>query len=143
MNLFQSPVLFQHNREDIYLFTLKNSKGVEISISNLGAIIQTFQVPDRYGNPTDIVLGFDRMEQYLEPDYLKTMTYLGAIIGRYANRIGNSGFEIDGVHFPVSANLAPHQIHGGDEGFGGGHLVGPRLVVTHWCAPTWRLGDHK
>ncbi len=117
MSLFQSPVLFQHNKEDIYLFTLKNNRGVEISISNLGAIIQSFIVPDRSGIATDIVLGFDSIAQYLEKDYLDSMTYLGAIVGRYANRIGNACFEIDGELFTVSENLPPHQIHGGHEGF--------------------------
>lgn len=117
MSLFQSPVLFQHNKEDIYLFTLKNSRGVEISISNLGAIIQSFKVPGKSGKSTDIVLGLDTMEQYVGQDYLKTKTYLGAIVGRYANRISNSSFEIEGSVFPVTANLPPHQIHGGEEGF--------------------------
>lgn len=117
MPLYQSPVLFQHNKEDIYLFTLKNNRGLEISISNLGAIIQSFIVPDRSGNATDIVLGFDTIAQYLEQDYLDSMTYLGALIGRYANRVGNACFEIDGELFNVSENLPPHQIHGGLEGF--------------------------
>lgn len=117
MNIHQSPVLFQHEGEGVYLFTLKNKRGVEISISNLGAIIQSFIVPDRSGKAIDIVLGFDKMEQYLDRDYIQSKTYLGAIIGRYANRIGNACFEIDGQFFPISANLPPHQLHGGNEGF--------------------------
>ena len=117
MLLFQSPVLFLHQNEGVFLFTLKNNSGAEVSISNLGAIIPAFIVPDSTGKPTDIVLGFDHMEQYIAQQYLDSNSYLGAIVGRYANRIGNSGFELDGELFQVSANLPPHQLHGGHEGF--------------------------
>lgn len=117
MKILKSELLFQHQGEDIFLFTLKNKNGIEMSISNLGAIIQSFKVPNREGKIIDIVLGFDKMEQYLDPEYLKTMTYLGAIIGRYANRVENAEIEIDGIVYPLSANLPPHQLHGGFEGF--------------------------
>jgi len=117
MLLVQSPVLFQHQNEDVFLFTLKNSNGVEVSISNFGAIIRSFIVPDSSGNPRDIVLGFDQMEHYLDRSYSESNSYLGAIVGRYANRISNSIFEIDSEIFRLSSNLPPHQLHGGDEGF--------------------------
>ena len=117
MKITQSHALFQYHGEDIFLFTLQNNNGVEVCISNLGAIIQSFKVPDRHHNPIDIVLGFDKMEQYLNPEYLKTGTYLGAIIGRYANRVANANFEIDGQSFQISENFPPHQLHGGFEGF--------------------------
>lgn len=117
MVLLQSPVLFQHQNEDVYLFTLKNNQGIEVSISNLGAIIQSLIVPAKTGKTCDIVLGFDRMIQYLEQDYLDTNTYLGAMVGRYANRIANSCFELDGELIQLSSNFSPHQIHGGIEGF--------------------------
>ncbi len=117
MLLVQSPVLFQHQNEDVYLFTLKNSNGVEVSISNLGAIIQSFIVPDRSGKPRDIVLGFDQMKHYTDQSYLESNSYLGAIVGRYANRISNSMFELDSEFYPLSSNHPPHQLHGGYEGF--------------------------
>lgn len=117
MLLVQSPVLFQHQNEDVYLFTLKNSNGVEVSISNLGAIIQSFIVPDSSGKPRDIVLGFDQMEHYTYQSYLESNSYLGAIVGRYANRISNSIFELDSELYPLSSNHPPHQLHGGYEGF--------------------------
>lgn len=116
MKIHKSQPLFQHHGDDVFLFTLTNSNGLEACISNLGAIIQSFKVP-RDGKLIDIVLGFDVMEQYLDPEYLKTMTYLGAIIGRYANRVENSQIVIDGQTFPISPNLPPHQLHGGFEGF--------------------------
>jgi len=117
MLLIQSPVLFHHQDEDVYLFMLKNSNGVEVSISNLGAIIRSFIVPDRKGKPTDIVLGFDQMEHYIDQTYLESNSYLGAIVGRYANRISNSHFELDSELYRLSSNLPPHQLHGGHEGF--------------------------
>lgn len=113
MSNFQSEVLFQHHSQDIYLYTLRNTKGVEVKISNLGAIIQSFIVPDRQGIPTDIVLGYDRMEAYREAN----PAYLGAIVGRFANRIADASFELDGISYSLSSNLPPHQIHGGFEGF--------------------------
>jgi len=117
MKILQSKALFQHNGSDVFLYTLKNKAGVEVCISNLGAIIQSFKVPDRTGNVIDIVLGFDTMEQYLSPEYLITSSYLGAIVGRYANRVGNACIEIDGQTFQLSPNMSPHQIHGGYKGF--------------------------
>lgn len=117
MALLQSPVLFQHHNEDVFLFTLKNNQGVEVCISNLGAIIQSFIVPDKTGQPCDIVLGFDDMSQYLTRDYLNANAYLGAMVGRYANRIANACFELDGKVIQLSSNFPPHQLHGGMEGF--------------------------
>lgn len=115
--LNQSPVLFKHHGDDVYLFTLKNTKGVRIEISNLGTIIRSFLVPSKSGELVDIVLGLDNISDYLEEEYVKTKTYLGAVIGRYANRIANSSFQIEGVDYTVSANIPPHQLHGGIEGF--------------------------
>jgi aldose 1-epimerase len=117
MKIHKSEALFQHRGDDVFLFTLTNNNGLEVCISNLGAIIQSFKVPNREGKLIDIVLGFDKMEQYLDPEYLKTGTYLGAIIGRYANRIANAKFKIDGQEYLLNANLPPHQLHGGHEGF--------------------------
>lgn len=117
MLLVQSPVLFQHQNEDVYLFTLKNNNGLEVCISNLGAIIQSFIVPDSSGKPRDIVLGFDQMEHYSDQSYLESNSYLGAIVGRYANRISNSVFELDSQFYKLSSNHPPHQLHGGYEGF--------------------------
>jgi len=117
MKILLSEALFQHNGEDVFLFTLKNKAGVEVCISNLGAIIQSFKVPDRDGNVIDIVLGFDTMAQYLSSEYLNNKSYLGAIVGRYANRVGNACIKIDEDTYQLSPNLSPHQIHGGFEGF--------------------------
>ncbi len=117
MKIVQSEALFKHNGEDVFLFTLRNNAGVEVCISNLGAIIQSYKVPNRTGNLLDIVLGFDTMEHYLSSEYLNNKSYLGAIVGRYANRVGQSSMVIDGKIYQLSPNIPPHQIHGGFEGF--------------------------
>lgn len=96
---------------------MKNSNGIEVSISNLGAIIQSFIVPDSSGKLRDIVLGFDQMKHYTNQSYLESNSYLGAIVGRYANRISNSIFELDSQLYKLSSNHPPHQLHGGYEGF--------------------------
>lgn len=118
MSILQSAVLFEHQGTPIYRFALKNSQGTTVELSNLGGIVSSFKVKSsKLGRYIDVVLGFDNFQSYLEPDYLTTGTYLGATVGRYANRIGNSEFEIDGRKVKVSPNHPPHQLHGGFEGF--------------------------
>lgn len=75
----------------ISLYTLKNTKGASVQITNYGAIIVSINVPDRQGRIEDIVLGFDSLD-----GYLGTHPYFGAIIGRYGNRIGKARFELEG-----------------------------------------------
>jgi aldose 1-epimerase len=72
-------------------------------------------MPD--GTSNDIVLGFDNIQDYLSADYLKIYPFMGAAIGRYANRIKSASFKIDDKEFPVSKNWDADQLHGGFEGF--------------------------
>lgn len=102
--------------EDIYLFHLINKQGTEVRVTNLGAITTAFIVPTIKG-PVNIVLGFDKVADYLSPDYLAAYPYFGAAIGRYANRIANGKFTIDGQSYEVTCNQPPHHLHGGQEGF--------------------------
>ncbi len=109
---------FQHsNGEDIYLFTLRNTAGTEVCITNYGAIITSFKVKMKDGFFNDIVLGFDNVEDYLSENYLKQYPYFGAACGRYANRIKNGRFSIDGKEYRVSQNMDSDILHGGYEGF--------------------------
>ena len=103
--------------EDIYLFTLSGNNGTKVTISNYGAIITSFvwQRPDGIDN--DIVLGFDRMEDYFSPAYLENYPWFGAAIGRYGNRIANATITVDGEQYQLSNNRGPDQLHGGHEGF--------------------------
>ncbi len=103
--------------EDIYLFTLTNKHNTTVSITNYGAIITSFKVKMPGDSFNDIVLGFDNVEDYLSERYLRNYAYLGAACGRYANRIKNGKFVIDGREYQLSQNMGNDQLHGGKEGF--------------------------
>lgn len=81
-------------------------------IITYGAAIQSLIVPDRDGKPVDVVLGFDDLDSY------RAQTcFLGAIVGRFGNRIGGARFSLDGREYVLPANEGPNQLHGGPEGF--------------------------
>jgi aldose 1-epimerase len=105
------------NGEDIYLFTLRNAGETEVCITNYGAIITSFKIKMPDGSFNDIVLGFENVKDYLSKIYLKQYAYLGAVCGRYANRIKNGRFSIDGKEYKVTQNMSNDQLHGGHEGF--------------------------
>jgi aldose 1-epimerase len=98
-------------------FTLKNSKGAEVRITNYGATVMSLKMPDKNGNFDDIVLGFDSVQEYQSDDYLKLNPYFGAIIGRYANRIANAKFSIGETEYNLVANNFGNTLHGGKQGF--------------------------
>ena len=103
--------------EDIYHFTLTNNKGTAVTISNYGAIITSYKIMLSNGSWNDIVLGFEKMEDYLHPDYIANYPWFGAAIGRYGNRIKDALITIDGIHYQLSKNDKNNQLHGGREGF--------------------------
>lgn len=108
---------FKHpGGEDIYLFTLSNSKGSKTRITNYGAIITAFIIHTKENANNNIVLGFDDVKQYMSPEYLKAYPYFGAAIGRYGNRIKSGKFSIDGKHYDVGTNLGTEHLHGGFTG---------------------------
>ncbi|HZI53474.1 MAG TPA: aldose epimerase family protein [Chitinophagaceae bacterium] len=118
MQKLNDEFCFTHSTgEDIYLFTLSNIKGTEVCITNYGAIITSFRIRQPGGKINDIVLGFDKPEDYLSERYLANYPYFGAVIGRYANRIKNGAFSIDGATFLLARNKAPDHLHGGNTGF--------------------------
>lgn len=91
---------------------LSNAGGVTARIMTLGAILQSLNVPDRNGKAADVVLG------YATPaEYLAQPQYFGATVGRYANRIRNGQFTIDGKQYQLATNDGPNALHGGVRGF--------------------------
>jgi len=92
----------------IILYTLTNSHGVEVRAMNYGGIILSLRVPDRKGQLADIVLGHEKAE-----GYMPNPPYLGAIVGRYANRIANGTFTLDGKAYTLPKNDGPNTLHGG------------------------------
>ncbi len=95
-------------------FTLRNAKGMTAKIITYGAIIADLEVPDRNGSVTNVVLGADSLERYTGG---RGGVPGAVVLGRVANRIANATFTIDGVDYKVTANLGPHQLHGGRKGF--------------------------
>ena len=96
----------------IDLYTLKNRDGMEVTITNYGGRVVSLLVPDRAGKVADVVLGFDDLSGYLADN-----PYFGALVGRYANRIANGEFRLDGMDYHVPRNDGPNALHGGIRGF--------------------------
>lgn len=97
---------------DARLFTLKNANGMEVQIMNYGGTVKSIKVPDKDGTFDDVVLGFDHFDEYLKHE-----NYFGAIVGRYANRISNARFDIEGKTYNLSQNNGANHLHGGEKGF--------------------------
>ena len=95
------------------LFTLKNKSGIVCQITNYGGRVVSLWTPDRDGNFEDIVLGYDHIQGYLGSNE----KYFGAIIGRYANRIGNGSFLLNGKQYHLQKNDGKNHLHGGGRGF--------------------------
>ncbi|NES20529.1 MAG: galactose-1-epimerase, partial [Symploca sp. SIO3E6] len=99
--------------QQVYLYTLTNSDGLIAKISNYGAILTELHLPDNSGKLEDVVLGFDRPEDY----FTANNYYFGAVVGRVANRIKDAQFTLDGQQYNLAANAGSHHIHGGNRGF--------------------------
>jgi aldose 1-epimerase len=96
----------------IDLYKLTNQNGVELQIITYGGSIVSLKTPDRSRNFSDIVLGYDDPQGYVDDT-----SYLGALIGRYANRIANGRFKLGGVEYKLAQNNSPNSLHGGPTGF--------------------------
>jgi aldose 1-epimerase len=95
-----------------HLYTLNNSNGAEVVITNFGGAIVCLKVPDRHGKLDDVVLGYDTLAGYQTGNF-----YLGATIGRYGNRIANGEFTLGGIRYSLPKNNAANHLHGGGKGF--------------------------
>lgn len=93
-------------------YELVNPNGMRVGILDFGGIIQSIEVPDRSGALGDVALGFNQLEPYLTDS-----TYIGALVGRYANRIAEGKFTLDGQSYALDVNNGPNHLHGGIEGF--------------------------
>ena len=100
------------NTKPVKLYTLKNKNGMEVCITNFGARIVSIMAPDKNGKMTDVVLGFDNID-----DYINVPSDFGATIGRYANRIGDGKITIDGKEIQLPQNNGSHCLHGGPTGW--------------------------
>lgn len=100
------------NGKALGLYTLTNANNIKVYVSNYGATIVKLIVPDRNGKMDDIVLGYDSLAGYYHGK-----SYFGTIVGRYANRIANAKFMLDGKEYQLAANNSPNTLHGGLKGF--------------------------
>lgn len=96
---------FPDGRE-VSLYTMENGNGMRVSVANIGAALVRVEVPDREGRLADVVLGFDRAE-----DYLVNGCFFGVVIGPSANRIGNASFTLDGATYSLAANDGANNLH--------------------------------
>lgn len=92
--------------------TLRNAHGISVRIIAYGARVQSIVTPDRSGKPADVALGYASMQGYLDK-----RQYFGATVGRFANRIANGQFELDGTNYQLTLNDGPNSLHGGVKGF--------------------------
>jgi aldose 1-epimerase len=98
--------------QQVQLFTLTNKNGIEAKITNFGGIIVSLKTPDRKGQLTDIVLGYDNLE-----GYVGDTAFFGALIGRYGNRIAKGQFVLNGKTYQIPLNDGPNALHGGPNAF--------------------------
>ncbi len=117
MKVNQTPTGIFIGEKEVIAITLENSKGSYVKIFNYGTIINKFVVTNSNGDQQDIVLGFDEFEGYVSEEYHSNYPYLGAIIGRYANRVKNGEYTIDGLTHQLPTNSGKDCLHGGVNGF--------------------------
>ena len=101
----------QHGKP-VHLIDIKNSRGIQVTLCSFGARLVGILCPDRAGRLADVCLGFDTLT-----DYQTRSGYLGATVGRWANRIGGASFVFEGKEYPLFANNGANTLHGGKEGF--------------------------
>lgn len=104
----------EYNGKPTDLYTLTNTKGMEVAITNFGGRVVSLIVPDKDGNARDIVLGFENVESYYPENNL---TDFGASIGRYANRINKGHLPVNGDTIQLPVNNFGHTLHGGPSGW--------------------------
>ena len=134
--------LLQSGRQEIpipdKLFTLRNSRDMALTISERGAALVSWYAPDRYGKVADVLLGY--------PDpvtYRDNAVYFGAVIGRWANRIAQGRFVLDGRAVQTAVNDRGNHLHGGSDGFHRAHwhaTTSPQAVSLRLASPDGDAG---
>jgi aldose 1-epimerase len=105
------------DESEVFCYTLSNKNGIEMNVLNYGATIQSLKIPISSAHKVDVVLGFDSLNDYIQSFDLPSAPYLGAIVGRYAGRINNATFVLNGNEIQLTKNHNQHQLHGGNNGF--------------------------
>ena len=100
------------NGDQVSMYTLTNANKMQVSLLNYGGTVKEILVPDRDGKFANVSLGFNSVEEYMEKS-----PYFGCITGRYANRIKDGKFSLDGQSYQLAKNNGPNHLHGGEIGF--------------------------
>jgi aldose 1-epimerase len=108
----QSASFGRAGNANVQIYTLTNAHGIEARIMTYGAALVSLRTPDRTGQFKNIILGFDALEPYLAG-----VPYFGATVGRYANRIADGRFTVDGTSYQLPRNNGRNSLHGGNRGF--------------------------
>ncbi|MEN0046954.1 MAG: aldose epimerase family protein [Bacteroidota bacterium] len=106
-----------YQNQEVDLYTLKNNKGMEVKITNYGATITSISVLDQKNKRQELACGFDTFEGYFGDDYKANAPYFGCTVGRFASRIKDGKFSIDGQEYTLAVNNGSNHLHGGLVGF--------------------------
>lgn len=112
MNIYKQLYGRTPDGQDVDIYTLTNDRGMEAKIATYGGTLVSLTAPDRNGKFDDVVLGFE----YLE-NYFRSSPFFGCLVGRFANRIANAKFTLNGVECSLAVNDGPNSLHGGKKGF--------------------------
>jgi aldose 1-epimerase len=112
MSLEKAPFGSMPDGTTVDLYTMSNSAGLQAKFANYGAMVVSLLAPDRSGEPGEVTLGFDTLD-----DYLERSPFFGCIAGRYANRIAKARFTLDGTDYSLANNDGENHLHGGVRGF--------------------------
>lgn len=123
-----------------HLYVLKNTNGVEAAFTNYGARWVSMFVPDKAGKPTDVIVGFDNVDGFVN----SAEPYFGATIGRYGNRLKGGKITIDGKNYQLDLNNGPNTLHGGKGGFHNvmweGQQMGDSAVMFTYTSVDGEMG---
>lgn len=139
MSVSVKPFGLDPQGNEVSLITLTNARGESASFSNFGAHIVSIKVMDKNGDIGEVCLGQDSAQSYARRD----IGYMGATVGRYANRIGSAAFEMDGKAYAITANEGRNTLHGGQDGFNRklwSYEVDGQALVMRYTSPHMEEG---
>lgn len=111
--IVENQVIGKVDGKDVNLYTITNKNGMSVRIMNYGGYVMNVMVPDKNGEMGDVVLGYDSLPGYLQAGN----PFMGCLVGRYANRIANGKFSLDGKEYTLAKNNNGNSLHGGLKGF--------------------------